>query len=160
VVGLAFLLIAFIALSVAAGLPMFLPRTNSTTATGLAFLLTVVAGLFYLTARAVIAHRLLHVGKAWLWQAADRLLVPVCTWVLYVRHAELRPSDLATNPVFIALLIILFDPGAIFGRALANAELLKSGRFLRPVVPDRPTGSGTYFLPLLFLALLYCWLIY
>jgi hypothetical protein len=155
VVALALFSIAFVALSVAASLPVFLPRTNSITATGQAFLLASMAGVFYFMARAVIAHRLLHVGKSLLWLSADRLLIPVCTWALCVRHTELRPIDVVTNPVLIALLVVLLDPRAIFGRALANAAFLKSGRFLRPVVPDRPTSSGQYFVPLLCLALLY-----
>ena len=80
--GLALFSIAFVALSVAASLPVFLPRTNSITATGQAFLLASMAGIFYFIARAVIAHRLLHVGKSLLWLSADRLLIPVCTWAL------------------------------------------------------------------------------
>lgn len=154
-VRLALFSIAFIGLSIAAILPPLLPTTNSITATGEALLIAGLAALFYFMARAVIAHRLLHVGRSPFWIAADRLLIPACTWALYVRYAGLAPVDALTSPVMMALLVVLLDPGAPFGRALARAGFLKSGRFLRPVVPDHPTHSGQYFIPLLCLALLY-----
>lgn len=153
--GLALFAIAFIGLSIAAALPTSLATTNAVTASGEALLVAGLAGLFYFMARAVIGHRLLHVGRSAPWIAADRVLVPVCTWALYVNHARLPPLDALTNPVMIALLVVLLDPGAAFGRALARAGFLKSGRFLRPVVPDHPTHGGQYFIPLLVLALLY-----
>jgi hypothetical protein len=38
------------------------------------------------------------------------------------------------NPILLALLVLLFDPGAVFGRTLAKANFLQSGNFLRLIL--------------------------
>lgn len=150
--------LALAAICVLLGARMFYSHPKSIDQTGIFnenILIIAAIFVFYVATKAIFSHKALHHKITIFDFGLEKIVTPVSVVALFSRYTSISFYQILLDPIVWIFAILLSDPWQVLGRCLQRMESIKSGRFLRPILSDKPHANLDYLQPFVLAVVLY-----